>query len=363
MDEHTIIIGAGQAGLAAGYEFTRRGLPFTILEADHRVGGSWHHRWDTMRLFTPAASLGLPGLPFPREETFPSGVQMADYLASYAAHFAMDVRTGVHVDGLFRDGDRYTVTAGADTFAASDVVLATGAERAPNVPPFAERLAPDIVQLHSAHYRRPAQLQSGPVAVVGAANSGADIALDLAAHHQVVLCGRHPGHLPLRVESRVILLVFPFIAATWNHRLTRDTRLGRRSRAKVLSGHGSPLIRVKPKDLMAAGVRRAGRVADVVDGLPVTTDGEVLEVANVVWATGFLPGYEWIDLPGLDTTSHLDSERGAVTGYPGLYVLGQLFQHRFSSHNAVGVAHDAALVVEHIAHRATTAAAGRDVVR
>ncbi|MBD8060868.1 flavin-containing monooxygenase [Oceanitalea stevensii] len=355
--DHTIVIGAGQAGLAAGYHLARRGLPVTILEADDRVGGAWNHRWDSMRVFTPAPSIGLPGVPFPRGEMFPAGAQVAEYLSAYAERVGLDVRTGVAVDGVFRDGERFQVTAGAASFTAANVVLATGAERVPNVPSVAERLSSRIVQLHSADYRNPSQLQPGGVAVVGAANSGADLALELAATHEVVLCGRHPGHIPLRIESRAMLAVFPLIALTWNHVLTRETPPGRRSREKVLAGRGAPLIRVKPWDLDAAGVRRAGRVVDVTDGLPVTADGDVLDVANVVWATGFLPGHGWLELPGLDSSGFLDNDRGAVTGQPGLYVLGQLFQHRFSSHNALGVVLDAELVVGDIARRAVGAGA------
>lgn len=353
--DHTIIIGAGQAGLAAGYHLHRRGLPFTILEADDRVGGSWHHRWDSMRLFTQVDKVGLPGMPFPRDELFPTGARMAEYLTDYATHVGMDVRTEVHADGLFRDGELLTVTAGAQSLTAANVILATGADRVPQVPPFAGDLSPAVVQLHSVDYRNPAQLQPGTVAVVGAGNSGADVALDVAPTHPVVLAGRHPGHVPLRIESQLMLrVIFPMVAYTWTHVLTRDTRAGRRSREKMLSGHGDPLIRVKPRDLDAAGVRRAARVTEVRDGLPVTADGEVLDVANVVWATGFRPGHEWIDLPGLDSSGQLDNERGAVTGQPGLYVLGQLFQHRFASHTVFGVAHDAELVVADIARRRAT---------
>lgn len=361
---HTVIIGAGQAGLAAGYHLGRHGLPFTILEADHRAGGSWNHRWDSMRLFTPSTTVGLPGLPFPRDEAFAPSTRMAAYLAGYAEHFGMDVRTGVRVDGLFREGGRLVVTAGPESFEADDVIIATGSERVPRVPTFAGELSATIRRLHSADYRDPSQLLPGPVAVVGAGNSGADIALELAADHDVVLAGRHPGHLPLRIESRAMRLAFPLIALVWTHVLTERTPPGRRSRAKMLSGHSAPLIRVKPWDLDAAGVRRAGRITSVADGLPCTAEGETLDVANVVWATGFRPGYEWIDLPGLDTSGWLTNERGAVTGQPGLYVLGQLFQYRFSSHNAIGVSHDAAHVVAEIrrqrAHgrRATAALTG-----
>ncbi|TRW46103.1 flavin-containing monooxygenase [Georgenia yuyongxinii] len=348
----TIVIGAGQAGLAAGHQLTRHGLPFTILEADHRVGGSWNHRWDTMRLFTPATKDGLPGVPFPRGDRFPTGAQMAAYLAGYADRFGMDVRTGIHVDGIFRDGERYTVTAGSDRFEADNVILATGAERVPNVPSLAADLSPAIAQLHSGAYRNPSQLPPGAVLVVGAGNSGADIALDLAPTHPVVLAGRHPGHIPPRIESPVMRVGFRFLAFAWTYILTEDTRPGRASREKVLSGHSGPLIRVKPQDLDAAGVRRAPRVTGVVQGLPQTEDGDIHDVATVVWATGFRPGYEWLSLPGLDTSGGLENHRGAVVGQPGLYVLGQLFQYRFGSHNLVGVPHDAEMVVADIRRRA-----------
>lgn len=359
--DRTIIIGAGQAGLAAGYHLTRHGLPFTVLEADDEVGGSWNHRWDTMRLFTPATHVDLPGRDFPPGDKFPTGAAMARYLAQYAEELRMDVRTGVHVDGLFREGDGFTVTAGPESFHAQNVVLATGAERVPNVPSFATDLSPGIVQLHSGDYRRPSQLQEGPVLVVGAGNSGADIALDVAPTHDTVLAGRHPGHLPMRIESPVMRVVFPLIAFAWTYVLTQNTPPGRASRAKMLAGHSGPLIRVKPRDLNGAGVRRAPRITGVIDGLPRAEDGTVLDVANVVWATGFLPGHEWIRLPGLDTSHVLGNDRGAVVGQPGLYVLGQLFQFRFGSHNVVGVPHDARAVVADIrrrSRRAEAAAAG-----
>ncbi len=350
--DRTIIVGAGQAGLAAGYHLTRHGLPFTILESDDKVGGSWNHRWDTMRLFTPATKDGLPGMPFPRGERFPTATTMAAYLAAYADRYAMDVRTGVRVDGLFRDGGAFTVTAGPERFEAENVILATGAERVPNVPSFAADLSPAVVQLHAGDYRNPSQLPLGAVLVVGAGNSGADVALDLAPTHPVVLAGRHPGHIPLRIETPVMRVGFRFLAFAWTYILTEDTRPGRKVRATVLSGHSGPLIRVKPQDLDAAGVVRAPRVTGVVGGLPQTEDGEVHDVAGVVWATGFRPGYEWISLPGLDTSGRLENDRGAVVGQPGLYVLGQLFQYRFGSHNVVGVPHDAQMVVAGIRRRA-----------
>ena len=102
---------------------------------------------------------------------------------------------------------------------------------------------------------------------------------------------------------------------------------------------------------MEAGVERTSRITGVVDGRPQTEDGTVLDVANVIWCTGFLPDFDWIDLPGLDASGRLDSERGRVKGQPGLYVLGQQFQYMFNSHTVGGVGKDAAYVVQQLDRR------------
>lgn len=350
MHVETVVVGAGQAGLAAGYHLARRGRPFVILEAGDRAGGSWLNRWDSVRLFTPASHDGLPGMPLPGGYRFPTGAEMAAYLAAYVERLSLPVRSGVRVDGLFRDGDRYLVTAGADTYGADNVILATGHHRAPRTPAFARELSPRTRQLHAADYRRPDQLRPGPVLVVGAGNSGADIAVEVAATHPVILAGRHPGHLPIRIESRRARLVFPFVWFAWTHLLTRNTRWGRRLRDDLL-GHGASLVRIKPDEIAAAGIERTPRIEGVIEGRPVTEDGRVLDVATVIWATGFQPDFGWVSLPGLDSSGHLPNDRGRVTAQPGLYVLGQPFQHSYTSDTAGGVGRDAAFVVADIARR------------
>lgn len=350
----TVVIGAGQAGLSAGYHLAKLGRPFVILDAGERVGGSWRTRWDSMRLFTPAPYDGLPGMRFPGRQRFPTGAAMADYLERYAERFSLPVRNGVKVDGLFREGEGYRVTAGGTAYDTDNVVIATGVHRRPKVPGFADQLAGSIVQLHTADYRNPGQLQPGPVLVVGAGNSGADIAIEVAKTHPTLLAGRHPGHLPIDIESWQARLLFPVLWFTWTHVLTENTPPGRKSRAERLEGHGDMLIRLKPEDIDAAGVERTARIGAVVDGRPQTEDGTVLDVANVIWATGFLPDFGWIDLPGLDSSGRLASDRGGVEGQPGLYVLGQEFQHMFNSHTVGGVGRDAAYVVRDLAGRKVT---------
>src|SRR5688572_7753195 len=188
-----VVVGGGQAGLAVGYHLARRGLRFVILDANARIGDSWRKRWDSLRLFTPARYDGLPGLPFPAPaHAFPTKDDMADYLESYAARFDLPVRTGVRVDQLARQEDRFILSAGGRRFEADNVVVAMATHQVPWVPPFASALDPGVVQLHSGAYRNPAQLRDGRVLVVGTGNSGAEIALEVAARHPTWLSGRDP---------------------------------------------------------------------------------------------------------------------------------------------------------------------------
>jgi putative flavoprotein involved in K+ transport len=351
----TIVIGAGQAGLAAGYHLAKRGQPFIILEADDRLGGSWLHRWDSLRLFTPAMRNSLPGMRLGGGYTFPTSAEMVDYFERYAARFNLPIHTGVRVDGLFREDGGFRVTAGTEAYDAHNIILATGVHRAPRVPAFASELSPDIVQVHSADYRNPGQLRPGTVLIVGAGNSGAEIAVDIGhghGHgHPILLAGRNVGYLPIEMRGWQGKLAFPFIWWTWEHVLTEDTKPGRKVQSAALEGHGEFLIRLKEKDLLAAGVRRVARIARVVDGLPVTEDGDVLDVANIIWSTGFRPDFGWVDLPGLDSTGRLTTDRGSVVDQPGLFVLGQEFQYMFNSHTVGGVGKDAAHVVKQIDKR------------
>jgi putative flavoprotein involved in K+ transport len=347
----TIVIGAGQAGLSAGYHLAKRGKPFLILDSSDRVGGSWANRWDSLRLFTPASRDSLPGMELGGGYTFPTCEELLDYLERYVDRFDLPVRLGVAVDGLFREGDRFRVTAGDEAFEADNVILAVGAHRVPKTPSFAADLDAGIVQLHSVEYRNPAQLAPGTVLIVGAGNSGVEIGVEVAKTHPVLLAGRNVGQLPIDTRNWQGRLMFPLIWWTWEHVMTEKKKPGRKVQAEVLQGHSEPLIRQKEKDIKAAGITRTARISGTVDGRPQTEDGEVLDVTNVIWATGFKPDFGWIAVPGLDASGRLDSDRGAVKGQPGLYVLGQEFQYMFNSHTVGGVGKDAAYVVEQLDHR------------
>jgi len=349
----TVVIGGGQAGLSVGHFLARRGLRFVILDAGDRIGDPWRQRWDSLRLFTPARFDGLAGMPFPAPpDSFPTKEEMADYLEAYARHFELPVRTGVRVDGLSRSGGRYVVTAGDRRFEADHVVVAMANYQAPRVPSFAADLDPAIVQLHSHEYRNPGQLREGSVLVVGAGNSGSEIALEVSRRHPTWMSGRDTGHVPFRIDGFAgrVILVRLVLRVLFHRVLTVNTPVGRRVRPTVIS-QGGPLIRIKPPDLLAAGVERVPRVTGVDRGRPVLADGRVLDAANVIWCTGFHPAFSWIDLPIFDEHGEPRHASGVVPGEPGLYFVGLHFLHAMSSTMIHGVARDAERVVAAIASR------------
>src|SRR5450755_2832692 len=187
----TIVIGAGQAGLAAGYFLAKTGRRFLVLEQNERVGDSWRRRWDSLRLFTPNRYNSLPGMAFPGDRyALPGKDEVATYLQSYAERFRLPIRTATGVTSLEHDGARFSVRAGDETLVSSSIVITTGAYQRPYIPNFARQLSKPITQIHSSEYRNPSQVPDGDVLVVGAGNSGTQIALELASSRRVFLSGR-----------------------------------------------------------------------------------------------------------------------------------------------------------------------------
>ncbi len=355
---HTIVIGGGQAGLSVGYYLGRQGRPFVILDASSRVGDAWRRRWDSLRLFTPAMFDGLVGLKFPGPPfSFPTKDQMAEYLEGYARHFQLPVRSGVRVDRLTRTGSTYLIDAGPHRLEADNVVVAMSSYQAPRIPAFAQALDPAILQMHSIDYRGPAQLKPGGVLLVGAGNSGAEIALELARERPTWLSGRDTGHVPFRIDgaaARLFLMRFLF-RVVFHRVLTVRTPMGRSMRRKMFT-QGAPLIRVKPKQLAAAGVQRVSRIASVIDGRLALEDGRRLDIANVIWCTGFGNGLSWLDLPIFEPDGEPRHESGIVAGEPGLYFVGLHFLHSFSSTMIHGIARDAHRIAEEIERRTRSGA-------
>lgn len=345
----TVIIGAGQSGLALGYYLAQQHRSFVILDAGARVGDAWRTRWDSLRLFTPAKYDGLPGLPFPGDRlAFPTKDEQADYLEDYASRFHLPVRPNTAVTRLSHDGQRFHVMAGAQRWTAANVVLATGACHLPKTPRFAAQLRPGVVQLHSKDYKNPAQLAAGPVLVVGVGNSGAEIALETSRTHETWLAGKPSAEIPFRHGRTAARFFLPVVRFAGMHVLNTNTPVGRKALPKM-AAKAAPLIRTKLADLSAAGVHLVPRVAGVQDGEVMLDDGTRLPVANVIWCTGYTEAYPWLDIPALPADWRQQQHRGIVHALPGLYLLGKDVIFAAASETLPGVCRDAKYLAKQLA--------------
>lgn len=352
----TIIVGGGQSGLALGYWLARSGHDFLILDEHARSGDAWRQRWDSLRLFTPAKYDGLPGAPFPGDRVaFPSKDELADYLEKYARTFNLPVEHRTRVDGIEKmenpavtgpHGSRFTVRSGSGTWHARNVVIATGGYGIPRRPEFADALHPGIRHFHSVDYRNPGQLQPGGVLVVGLGNSGAEIALEASRTHPTSVAGKPGGEIPVRHGRFAARTVLPVIRFLGMYVLTVDNPVGRKA-AAAFHSMATPLIRTRTKELRAAGVDVLPRVAGTHHGRPVLADGRVLDIANVIWCTGYREDYSWVKLPRGAQLEGLIGRRGVVDPVPGLYVLGREFQFAAASATLPGIGRDARYTAEH----------------
>ncbi|NNC91707.1 MAG: NAD(P)-binding domain-containing protein [Acidimicrobiia bacterium] len=353
----TIVIGGGQAGLIVGHALRDRGVDFTILDASVRVGDAWRNRWDSLSLFTQVSMNGLPGKAFPGPaNAFVGKDEVADFLETYASEMELPVRSSVRVERLTREGKGFRLDTTAGVYNGSTVIVAMADYQKPHVPGFATELDPSILQMHTVEYRNPSQLPDGPVLVVGLGNSGADIALDVARSRDTIVAGHESGAVPFRIEGWIgrnvgtRLVRFAMVKV-----LNTSTPIGRRMRPKMLV-KGPPLVRVRPRELKKAGVRRVGRIEGIQNGKPVTAEGEALDVASVIWCTGYRPGFDWIDLPIFDDQGIPNHSRGVVEDVPGLYFVGLFFLHAMWSETITGVQPDVDYIVGHLAqhYRSTT---------
>jgi putative flavoprotein involved in K+ transport len=342
-----IVVGGGQAGLAMGYFLREQERDFTILEAADQPAAAWLARWDSLRLFTPARYSGLPGLSFPGDgDRYPRRDEVATYLAAYARELDLPVQLDSRVRSLRRADNTYVLETEGRTYEAEQVVVATGPFQVPRVPPIADQLDPSVVQLHSSEYRRPSDLPEGPVLVVGGGNSGFQIAEELSASHKVHLAiGSRQTPLPQRLIGRDL---FWYLERTGLIRKSVDSRIGQR-----LSGRDT-LIGSTPRAIRRRGVEIHARAVAAAESTVAFSDGVKLEVAAIIWATGFRSDYSWIDAPTFDESGALLHRRG-VTGSPGLYFLGLTWQYTRGSALLGWVKEDARYLARRISEFSGTA--------
>ncbi len=345
MNWSTIIIGAGQAGLAAGYHLLKAGEDFVIIDSAKNVGDSWRKRWDSLRLFTPSQYDRLPGFAFPASRgIMPSKDEMADYLEKYAEKFKLPVRLGEKVNHLSKKQSGFEITTTKGILKCVHVIVATGTNPLPRIPEFANDLNKNVHQIHSSQYLNPDSLPSGSVLVVGAGTSGVEIAIELAGSRHTLISGHPTFHIPDPILRYAGRLYWWFASNV----LTVRTPIGRKAKKSILKG-GGPLVNVSVKDLIAAGVEQVPRVSGVETGQPKLENGRVVTVSSIVWATGFKPDFSWIDLKVTDEKNGWPlTKRGVSTEIKGMYFIGMLFQYGLTSGLVGGVGRDAAFIVKHI---------------
>jgi len=347
-----VVIGGGQAGLAVAWHLARRGLRFVVLEVADQLGDTWRTRWDSLRLFSPAQYDALPGMAFPAPaDTYPGKEAVADFLRDYAIAFDLPVRLGSPVEALNRAGDEFEIHTGNEVLHARHVVVATGPFQVPFIPPVAGGFDASVTQIHSAGYRNPELIPPGPALVVGAGNSGLQIAEELAATRQVdVSVGEKVPMVPQRLLGRDL---FWWLHRVGFMRINTTTRLGRR-----LEARGEFVIGSNRRRLTDAGVRFRPRLVDGQGHTARFADGSTLDASVVVWATGYRSDYSWIAIPGVTADGRAIHRRG-VTDMPGLYFLGLPWQYTRGSALLGFVADDAAYLAEQI----TTGAGANRLIR
>ncbi len=337
----TIVVGGGQAGLATAQQLGQRGIAATVLDASSAVGDAWRQRWDSLRLFTPACCSSLPGMPFPAPaDHHPTKDEVADYLAAYVAAFDLDVRTGARVSAVERADEGFVVTTSAGVWRSDAVVVATGPFQTPYMPAVAGGLASDVVQLHSAGYRNPQQLPDGSVLVVGGGNSGCQIAEELAgAGRDVHLAVRtRMPVLPQRVLGQDL---FRWLDRLGYLRVPATSRLGRRLQQRdTLIGHG-------PGHIARRGVTLHGRL-EALDGSEAMLADRPVRVDAVVWATGFHRDHGIVRIPGALDASGVLAHAHGVTAVPGLFTIGQPWQHTRGSALLGFVGADATMIADRV---------------
>ena len=303
-DADVLIVGAGHGGLAAAYEFLRRGRNVTLVDAAERVGASWRDRYDSLRLFTPVPVIALPGLKFPEDvDTFPTKDQVAEYHERYAKSLGVPIHLRSRATAASRNGSGIVVETTGGTFRARELVVATGVFQTPKIPAFAAQLDPAVLQIHTSAYRRPARIPSGTVVVVGSGNSGGDIAAELSRDRPVLLSeGTRRKPPPPWWRS-----VWAWRIARLRDRVTNGGEVSRHLIWPLRVGRFYSVLYVRA--VRCGAVRRIARTVGASGRELHLADGSRLRPDAVIWATGYTAELPWLQIPVDDPRVHVLTAR------------------------------------------------------
>ena len=339
----TIIIGAGQAGLAVGYFLKQTKQKYVLLDKGNEAGDSWNKRYDSLILFTPRIYSSLPGMSLEGEEQgFPDKDEIAAYLKRYAERFEIPIHFHTEVVNLSKMNGHFFIKTNQDAYQAKNVVIATGAFQTPKIPSFAKEFSTDIQQLHSSEYRNSNRLGDGNVLVIGGGNSGAQIAVELSKERETYLASnRKLKYLPMTIGNKSIFWWFDKCGIL---NTNNTSALG-----KFIQKVGDPIFGFHLKK--AIGKEEIVMKKGVIGGkqnIVVFEDESILEVNNIVWATGYKPVFPWLRIEGVMQEEGKVIHHRGISTIKGLYFIGLPWQFRRGSALLLGVGDDAEFIVKQI---------------
>ncbi|HEY8402716.1 MAG TPA: NAD(P)-binding domain-containing protein [Cytophagaceae bacterium] len=342
----TIIIGAGQAGLSVAYWLQKSSSAYLILEAEGEAGASWRNRYDSLRLFTPARYSSLPGLSMLLPgRSYPNKEDVVEYLNAYARKFNLKIKLNCRVNKLEKRDNHFVVHTNSETYICVNVVVATGAFQDPFIPLYSSKPADSILQLHSSEYRNPGQLKQGPVLVVGAGNSAAQIAEEVSVYYPTYMVVRDK----IAFAPSSILGVSIFFWLDWLGLMKAPPET---ASARLLMRKGKDVYANELKQLIKEGkVLIKPFIKSFEDTKVIFTDGTCLEVSTIIWATGFRNKYDWIAIPGAKNDKGELLHRNGISFVDGLYFIGLPWQTSRGSSLLLGVGRDAQMIVETLLQR------------
>ncbi|WRZ95114.1 ArsO family NAD(P)H-dependent flavin-containing monooxygenase [Streptomyces sp. NBC_01007] len=313
-----VVIGGGQAGLAAGYHLRRLGIEFVILDAQATPGGAWQHTWESLHLFSPAAYSSLPGrLMTPQPgQTYPDAQHVVEYLTDYEKRYELPVERPVRVSGVHRDGPFLRVETNSGTWQARAVISATGTWWRPFLPAVPGRTAFEGRQMHTVEYRSPDDLRGCKIVVVGGGNSGAQIAADLAYDTQLTwVTQRPPRFLADDIDGRAL-----FDAATARRRAL-DSGLSDTGGVASLGD----IVAVPPvREARDRGLLKASPMfSRLSPGGVEWADGTRANADVIIWCTGFRPALSHLaPLQLRGRRGHIAIDGTRTVDEPRLHLLG-----------------------------------------
>lgn len=347
MRTNILIIGAGQAGLAAAYALKRQGLSFSIVDAGTKIGDSWRNRYDSLTLFTPRSISALSDMPLVGDANGYAGKdEFADYLRRYASFHKLPVISSKKVVRLEKAGSLFVAsTQDGDRLTSHIVIVATGAFSTPRIPGLSKLLPAHIQQMHVTEFRNPGSVAEGPVLVVGDGASGRDVAIALAGFQQVLLArGRKRRLLPEKILGRSLWV---WLGQLGLLRASAQGIIGRRMRRE----DPFPVRGNDDASLRRLGVILKPRLAAILDRRVSFEDGSSENIGSIVWATGYADELPWIEVEGAVDGRDAPIHSNGISPVAGLYYVGRPWQRNRASGLIAGVADDAAFIVEHIRQR------------